>query len=323
MTATRTGRATVAAEIPVRIRIYRSADHAAVRSLWQECGSPAAQNTPLRAGASVVAPFNMVMLVAIDSSERLIGAIVVDHDSRCGRINAIMITPTFRRRRIATALVRDAETWLSAQGIPRAGLLVDPGDPAVGAFWRSLDYEPMPRAWFQRVLSRDTRAPVTVYHLGMTAPPAPGAGAAPRPGLAVVQARQPTLRYYRFLYDSVGGPWHWTDRRALSDDELAAVIHDPRVEIHVLTVNHVPAGFFELDRRQPNTVELAYFGLMPEFIGQGLGAWLLRRAVALAWGADTRRVTVHTCSLDHPKALGTYLTAGFVEARREIRSFQG
>ena len=75
----------------------------------------------------------------------------------------------------------------------------------------------------------------------------------------------------------------------------------------------MPAGYFELDRRKPGECELGFFGLMPDFIGRGLGRWLLEKAVDAAWSApDVGRVWVHTCNLDHPRALGLYQKVGFV-----------
>ncbi len=67
----------------------------------------------------------------------------------------------------------------------------------------------------------------------------------------MVHARTPTVAYYRFLYDSVGGDWNWTSRKKLTDGELAAIIHDPRVELQILFVEGVPAGFAEWVRRNP------------------------------------------------------------------------
>ena len=125
---------------------------------------------------------------------------------------------------------------------------------------------------------------VKTYYLEMVAPS--GASVAPpREGVTVVHARKPTVAYYRFLYDSVGGAYHWTSRKKLSDAQLAALIHDPRMENHVLLVGGVPAGFAELDRRTEGEIELVQFGLIPEFVGQGLGRYrrsLLGRAAAQA-----------------------------------------
>jgi GNAT superfamily N-acetyltransferase len=133
----------------------------------------------------------------------------------------------------------------------------------------------------------------------------------PRDGLSVVHARKPTVAYYRFLYDKVGKDYGWIRRTKWSDDELAAVIQDPRVELHVLFVEGVPAGFAELDRRSADEIELVQFGLMPEFIGQGLGKWFLQWTIDTAWNHRPTRFWLHTCTKDHPAALLNYLQAGF------------
>ena len=150
-----------------------------------------------------------------------------------------------------------------------------------------------------------------VTYLEMTAPPAQPPRAAPRSDLEIRRARQPTVSFYRYLYAAVGEPWTWTVRRSLSDAELAAILDDQRVEVNVLWAGGVPAGYAELDRRAPPDIELAYFGLMPEFIGQGLGAYLLDWAIHHAWRARPRRLWLHTCDLDHPRALEFYQRLGF------------
>jgi GNAT superfamily N-acetyltransferase len=141
----------------------------------------------------------------------------------------------------------------------------------------------------------------------------------PREGLAVVHARRPTVAYYRFLYDAVGRDYDWTSRKKLSDAELAALLHDPRLEVHVLMVDGVPAGFAELDRRIESEIELVQFGLMPEFIGQGLGRYFLQWTIDKAWSYHPRRFWLHTDTKDHPAALPNYLKAGFAIYREEIK----
>ena len=133
----------------------------------------------------------------------------------------------------------------------------------------------------------------------------------PREGLAVVHARKPTVAYYRFLYDAVGRGYDWTSRKKLSDAELAALLNDPRLEVHVLMADGVPAGFAELDRRTEDEIELVQFGLRPQFIGQGLGRYFLQWTVAKAWDYSPNRFWLHTCTKDHPAALPNYLKAGF------------
>jgi GNAT superfamily N-acetyltransferase len=98
----------------------------------------------------------------------------------------------------------------------------------------------------------------------------------------------------------------------LGDDELAAIVQDRKVEIYVLYAEGVPAGFFELDRRPAESIDLAYFGIVPELIGRRLGPYLLREALEIAWSYGPARLTVNTCTLDHPKALTLYQRFGFV-----------
>jgi len=157
---------------------------------------------------------------------------------------------------------------------------------------------------------------VTVYFLEMLSAP-PRSVSPPRDGLTVLHAQAPSVPYYRFLYNQVGRDYHWLSRRKLSDAELADVIHDPHNELHVLHVNGSPAGFAELDRRQPDEVELVQFGLMADFIGQGLGTWFLQWTIDRVWSYQPKRFWLHTCTLDHPAALPTYTKSGFVQYKVE------
>ena len=121
---------------------------------------------------------------------------------------------------------------------------------------------------------------------------------------------------YRQLYREVGERWYWHDRLAWSDEQLAAYLASPDVAVFELLVADESAGYFEL-RRHPNDVEIAYFGLVPRFIGRGLGGALLTRAAQEAWTLGTRRVWLHTCTLDSPHALPNYLARGFREFKTE------
>lgn len=152
----------------------------------------------------------------------------------------------------------------------------------------------------------------TVTFLEMKAPPAQRA-AAPHggPRLMLLRANAPPVAFYRYLYEQVGKPWVWVNRRRMDDESLRAIVHDPSIEIFVLHADGAPAGYAELDRRDRLNVELAYFGLTPDFIGRGLGGWFLSEAIQLAWAGAPLRVHVQTCTLDHPRALQAYQRAGF------------
>lgn len=135
--------------------------------------------------------------------------------------------------------------------------------------------------------------------------------------IALLRAKAPTASFYRYLYNTVGEAWFWYQRREMTDDDLIAIIHDPLVEIYVLYADGVPAGYAELDGREEPDIELAYLGLVPEFIGRGLGAYLLGWVIDEAWRKSPERLWVHTCNLDHPRAVRSYQRAGFVPYRQE------
>ena len=167
-----------------------------------------------------------------------------------------------------------------------------------------------------QVEALEGRIEMVITHLEMLAPPAGAPRAAP-PAVAAVALVEPTVARYRELYAGVGDAWLWYERRLLDDHALGAVIRDPGVEIHTLQRDGVTAGYVELDHRVAGEVELAYFGLLPEYTGQGLGGWFLDWSIRRAWAAGPRRVWVHTCNLDHPAALAVYQHLGFVVCGRE------
>lgn len=140
---------------------------------------------------------------------------------------------------------------------------------------------------------------------------------APPPGLSLTQYLPCPTPLYRTLYDLVGRAYRWTDRLAWSDEQLTAHLARPDVSVWVLRVEDALGGYFELVRQDDGSVELSFFGLAPDFIGRGLGKWLLTRAAQEAWLLGAVRVWLHTCTLDHPSALANYRARGFVPYRQE------
>ncbi|OAN66809.1 GNAT family N-acetyltransferase [Sphingomonas sp. TDK1] len=132
----------------------------------------------------------------------------------------------------------------------------------------------------------------------------------------------PDSEKYRALFRRVGGPWLWFSRLVMEDARLRAILDDPQVAVYaVVDRGGVEVGMLELDFRTQATCELSYVGLVPEITGKGHGAWLMAQALAAAWRKDVARVWVHTCTLDHPAALGFYRRHGFVPYKRTIETF--
>lgn len=125
------------------------------------------------------------------------------------------------------------------------------------------------------------------------------------------------VSFFRYLYAEVGRAYHWRDRLSWSDQEVRSHLADPDVSLWLLSSRAAPAGYFELRRHHDDSVEVAYFGLLPEFLGRGWGGHLLTLAVRAAWDLGPERVWLHTCTLDHPAALPNYLKRGFRPVREE------
>ncbi len=137
-------------------------------------------------------------------------------------------------------------------------------------------------------------------------------------GLSVRRVVKPALDWYRGLYRAVGQEWMWFSRLRIGDEELAGIIHDPRVGVYALSEGKDEKGLLELDGRHDPDVEIAYFGLTADLVGRGAGQYLMGRALDAAWSSSPERVWVHTCTLDHPRALSFYVKAGFVPYKRAI-----
>jgi GNAT superfamily N-acetyltransferase len=123
--------------------------------------------------------------------------------------------------------------------------------------------------------------------------------------------------FWRFLYTEVGRGHQWIDRLPWSPDDIRAYLADPAVSLWLMSVHGAPAGYFELRGTPDGATEIAYFGLLKDFHGRGLGGHLLTQAVQRAWEAGASRVWVHTSTLDHPAALPNYLKRGFTVYKTE------
>lgn len=134
----------------------------------------------------------------------------------------------------------------------------------------------------------------------------------------LLRAGIPSPELNRYLYSAVGGDWHWTDRLGWTYAEWKQWLDRAEVETWVLYKAGTPAGYFELEV-QGTSVEISYFGLLPAFVGHGLGSYLLTQAAHRAFQLrpGIQRVWLHTCTLDHPAAVKNYLSRGFLVFKEE------
>jgi GNAT superfamily N-acetyltransferase len=123
--------------------------------------------------------------------------------------------------------------------------------------------------------------------------------------------------FFRYLYCEVGRTYHWVERLGWTDEQIHAYLSKPSISLWVLYCAGAPGGYFELRQNEDGSVEIVFFGLIKEFMGRGLGKYLLTIAIEQAWKKATNRIWVHTSTLDHPAALSNYLKRGFKPFRQE------
>ena len=154
------------------------------------------------------------------------------------------------------------------------------------------------------------RTKVVTYYLEMLYPADLQAGPYEPPEVVLMRAAIPSPELNRFFYTAVGGDWYWLDRLPWTYAQWQAYLSRPEVETWMAMVAGTPAGYFELELQPEAQVEIVYFGLLPQFVGRGLGSYLLTAALHQAWQMGAARVWLHTCSLDHPRALENYQRRG-------------
>ena len=168
----------------------------------------------------------------------------------------------------------------------------------------------------------------------------------------VRELTEPDWKFNREMYFKVGDQWKWIDKRPWSDEQWREYAENPSLRTFAAYSDAKLIGYYELRRtvalpprshrsqvtsqtkenltghtlhvtcHLQDEIEIAYFGLLPEFIGRGFGGALLASAIQNAWGwAPTpSRVWVHTCNRDHPSALANYLARGFTIYKVELLS---
>ncbi|MFN2576186.1 MAG: GNAT family N-acetyltransferase [Pyrinomonadaceae bacterium] len=137
------------------------------------------------------------------------------------------------------------------------------------------------------------------------------------PLIKIELQRECSVELFRSLYNEVGKNYHWIDRLPWTNEQIGTYLQQPEVSVWSMTYDDQLAGYFELKKSEDGSTEIAYFGLMPQFIGRGLGKHLLTCATQQAWADGANRVWLHTCTDDDPAALPNYLKRGFRPFRTE------
>ena len=303
----------------MKIRPYRDEDEESVVRIWAAAGLLVNPLNDPHEDIRFCRESGHGEILVGEIDDKIVATVMVGHDGHRGWVYYLATDPDSLDRGFGRQTMAAAETWLSERGVPKVELIVRDSNTRVIGFYQRLGYVVEPRAILAKRLDgipvptggARSNDEVVITYLEMREKPTlahvvPGAQQ-----MALLRCHEPTAAFYRYLYDAVGRIWFWTDRKQLDDTALEAIIQDASVDVFVLYIGGVPAGYFELDRRQMPEIDLAYFGIVPEFIGQRLGPYLLTQAIEEAWRHEPDRLTVNTCTLDHPKALPMYQRFGF------------
>ena len=312
----------------MKIRTVTDGDDGALIALWSACNLLKPWNDP-KADIALARETATSEILIAEKEGAIIASVMAGFDGHRGWVYYVAVHPDARGIGAAKAVMAAAEDFLRGQGCTKVELMVRATNTPATGFYDSIGYEVEDRVlmakWLEEPPSRQDNVPeleVTVTFLGMESAPTDRPRRPPNTGipLSLQRLQKPTIGFYRYIHHTVGNPWLWYSRRQMSDAQVLEIVQDPRVEVYLLCEGGVPAGFIELDfRPMPKEADIAYFGLFPDFIGRGFGPYLLDWGIRAAWNRSPapQRLTVNTCTLDHPSALGLYQKMGFVPYARE------
>lgn len=156
-----------------------------------------------------------------------------------------------------------------------------------------------------------------VTYLEMTQ--APEEGATARGDVTLERWTSVDPAEYKALYREIGETWLWFSRLRMSEDKLVEILRRPGTELYVPMRDGKRLGMLEIDVSNPHSVEIVFFGLVPDAVGGGLGRWLMQSGLDMVWARpDTGRVWLHTCTGDSPAAIHFYQACGFKPYKRAI-----
>ena len=123
----------------------------------------------------------------------------------------------------------------------------------------------------------------------------------------------------KFFYKNIGKNHRWVDRLVWNEKDWIKYTSNENVKTYILKKKGDLVGYFELLYHvEKNETEIAYFGLLKEFQNKKLGSYLLSVAIKKSFLNKSKRVWVHTCSLDHKNALNNYIARGMKIFKTEI-----
>jgi ribosomal protein S18 acetylase RimI-like enzyme len=116
------------------------ADAPAVIALWQACALTRPWNDPAADIALARRGPHSTVLIGRDG-DAIVATAMAGHDGHRGWVYYVAVDPDRRAQGFGRAIMRAAEDWLRAAGIPKLQLLVRRENASAGAFYQSIGYE--------------------------------------------------------------------------------------------------------------------------------------------------------------------------------------
>ncbi len=145
----------------------------------------------------------------------------------------------------------------------------------------------------------------------------------PQKNLLLEKVDPPDIELNKFFYKNVGKHHRWVDRLVWDNFKWMSYLENKNVHTYILKLNEDLVGYFEtIHDFSENKSEIAYFGLLEDYIGKKFGGFLLSEAIKICFEFNSKKVWVHTCSLDHKHALKNYLNRGMKIFKEESINFE-
>lgn len=308
--------------------------------LWEACDLTRPWNDPKSDIDIANNAKETKILVGVVDGE-IISSVIAGFDGHRGWVYYLAVHPTQQGQSYGRAMMRAAELFLLERNCPKIELMIRPENTTVQSIYEKMGYKVEDRTLMVRWLKeppqppvdneisdvQSDQLPVMVTYLEMLKSPTGPALHLPSQGapISLIKLKDCTVSFYRYLYESIGEKWLWWEKRVATNEIIHDVVSRETTDQYLLSVGGVPAGWVQIDdlgnfNGKGQTMEIGYLGLFPDFIGRGLGAYLLDFAIRTAWSHPSNpiRLQVNTCTLDHPSALSTYQKAGFIPYKRNL-----
>ena len=133
----------------------------------------------------------------------------------------------------------------------------------------------------------------------------------PLDNLILQKVDPPDFQLNKFFYKEIGKNHNWIDRLSWNEKQWIDYLNNQNVKTYVLKEGIQLVGYFEqIFYKDAKEYEIAYFGILEDYIGKRYGGYFLSEAIKICFKIGCNRAWVHTCSLDHKHALKNYKARG-------------